>query len=71
MTSNVGTIDRLIRAAIGIGLLYLAFMSAMPTFSDPVMKYGAAAIGIIMLLTAAIKLCPLYSLFGIRTCKVS
>jgi len=58
MTTNVGTIDRILRAALGVVLLYLAFF-----------KYGAAVIGVVMLATSTLKLCPLYSIFGIKTCK--
>ncbi|MFZ5963278.1 YgaP family membrane protein [Thalassococcus sp. BH17M4-6] len=69
MTTNVGTIDRVLRAALGIVLLYLAFFSGLPTFTEPLFKYGAAIVGIVMLATSTLKLCPLYSIFGIKTCK--
>ena len=69
MTTNVGAIDRVLRAALGLVLLYLAFASGLSLFASPLFKYGAAAVGIVMLLTSAMKLCPLYFLFGIKTCK--
>lgn len=69
MTMNVGTIDRLLRAALGLVLLYLAFLSGMPFFEAPLYKYGAIAIGIIMLATSTLRMCPLYSIFGFKTCK--
>jgi len=69
MTANVGTLDRILRAALGVALLYLAFFSAVPLFAEPLFKYAAAIVGGVMLATAAFRLCPLYSLFGFKTCK--
>ena len=69
MTQNVGTLDRILRAALGVALLYLAFASGLALFAAPLFKFGAAAIGVVMLATAALGACPLYSLFGIRTCR--
>lgn len=69
MTTNVGTVDRILRALLGIVLLYLAFFSGMPLFEQPLYKYGAVVIGIVMLATSSFKLCPIYSVLGIKTCK--
>ena len=68
MTPNVGTIDRIARALLGLVLLYLAFFSVLPLFDAALFKYGAVVIGLVMLATSAMKLCPLYSLFGFKTC---
>ena len=69
MTPNVGTIDRLLRAVVGVVLLYLAFASGLPLFEGAVFRYGAALIGVVMLITAAVRFCPLYSIIGIKTCR--
>ena len=69
MTPNVGTIDRILRAALGVLLLYLAFFSGLPLFAAPLFQYGAAAIGVVMLATAALRICPLYSILGVKTCR--
>ena len=69
MTVNIGGVDRVLRAALGVILLYLAFASSLPTFAEGAPKYIAAAVGVVMLLTAAIRVCPLYSLLGFKTCK--
>jgi hypothetical protein len=71
MTVNVGTIDRVLRLALGIGLFYLAFFSGLSASATPLFKYGAASIGVIMLLTSGLRMCPIYSLLGIKTCRVS
>ena len=55
---NVGTIDRVIRIAVGIALLALVFVG-------PQTLWGL--IGIVPLLTAFVGFCPLYRLLGIRT----
>ena len=69
MTPNVGTIDRILRAGLGLVLLYLAFFSGLAAMDGAVLKYGAILVGIVMLATAAFKLCPLYSMLGLKTCK--
>lgn len=69
MTVNVGTIDRIVRAVLGLVLLYLAFGSGLPLFNGAVMKYGAALIGIVMLVVAAVRVCPIYSVLGVKTCR--
>lgn len=71
MSVNVGTLDRVARAALGIALLYLAFASGLALFEGAVFKYGAALIGIVMLVVAAIRICPIYAIFGIRTCRAA
>lgn len=69
MAPNVGTLDRLLRIALGLALLYLAFLSGVPFFDSALAKYGAAAIGIVMLLVAALRVCPIYSALGVKTCR--
>lgn len=69
MTANVGTIDRIFRGTLGIVLIYLAFFSGISLFDATLYKYGAAVIGAVMLVTSTMKLCPIYSLLGLKTCK--
>ncbi len=61
MNVNVGSLDRLIRVIIGLALLFLLF------FIEGNLKW-LGLIGLVPLFTAAVKWCPLYTLFGIRTC---
>ena len=70
MTVNVGTLDRILRAALGLALLYLAFLSGLPAFDGGLVKYGAAAVGVVMLVVAATRMCPIYSILGFKTCAV-
>ncbi len=60
MSVNVGMIDRVLRALLGIGLIYWALTGG------PVWAW----VGVVALLTAAFGLCPLYSLLGLNTCAV-
>lgn len=55
---NVGTIDRIIRVVIGLGLLSLVFVG-------PRTMWGL--IGLVPLATAGISFCPLYKLLGVST----
>ena len=70
MSVNVGTVDRLLRLIVGLVLLYLVFLSGMPLFAAGAAKWIALVVGVVMLVTAAVRICPLYSLLGIKTCKV-
>ncbi|WP_299430166.1 DUF2892 domain-containing protein [uncultured Meiothermus sp.] len=65
MKPNQGTTDRIVRLLLAAVFFLLAF-----TLAGGVWVYGAAVLGGVMLLTAAIGFCPLYTLFGIRTCPV-
>lgn len=58
---NVGTIDRILRAIVGLVLVALVFVG-------PQTPWGW--IGLIPLATAAFRFCPAYTLLGIRTCAV-
>lgn len=69
MTTNVGTLDRIARALFGLGLLYVAFFSGLPAFDGGFVKYGAVAVALVMLIVAATRVCPVYLIFGLRTCR--
>jgi len=57
--ANVGTIDRILRIVIGLVLIGLAATG----------RIGAWGwIGILPLLTGIVRVCPAYSILGVRTC---
>lgn len=62
MIYNEGTIDRIIRIALGALLVALAFVGQRTVW--------AAALGLVFLVTGLAGFCPLYRVFGIRTCRV-
>lgn len=61
MTKNVGGIDRLARFAFGMALIAM-------TLTGFIGAWGW--IGLVPLLTAVFSTCPVYSILGMRTCKV-
>ena len=60
MNRNVGTIDRVVRVIVGLGLISLVFFG-------PQTSWGW--IGVVPLLTAVIGWCPPYAMLGISTCS--
>lgn len=62
---NVGGAERAARVGIGVFLVVLA---AFGVFSGT-LRIAGFVVGGILLLTGAIKWCPLSALFGISTCK--
>ncbi|WP_109314882.1 YgaP family membrane protein [Pseudovibrio ascidiaceicola] len=70
MMANVGTIDRILRFIIGVVLIVLPLSTNISLFAQPLFFYGAIIVGIVMLLVSAVRICPLYSIFGIKTCRV-
>lgn len=69
MSVNVGTIDRFIRALLGIVLIAAPFVMTSQVWANPIYKYLAIVVGLVMLSVAATRICPIYSILGIRTCK--
>ncbi|MCB5943310.1 DUF2892 domain-containing protein [Acidocella sp. KAb 2-4] len=60
MIKNVGGLDRILRAIVGLVLLSLVFVG-------PKTYWGL--LGLIPLGTSVIGICPAYLPFGIKTCK--
>lgn len=66
MTANVGSLDRIIRLIAGIVLIALPFLAG---FSSNLWTVVSVVVGLVMLTVALTRVCPLYSIFGIRTCR--
>ena len=62
MTANEGTLDRAVRVVIGLALLSL-------TVVGPRTLWGL--VGLVPLGTGLLGVCPVYSILGISTCKVT
>lgn len=60
MKPNMGKVDRSIRAVLGLLLVASGLYYDMWFW----------AVGVVFLLTAAFRWCPLYRLFGVSTCEV-
>ncbi|MCA8901010.1 MAG: DUF2892 domain-containing protein [Hyphomonas sp.] len=59
--TNEGTLDRVLRVIVGLALVAIVFVGP---------KTPLGWIGLVPLLTGLAGTCPLYSLFGISTCKL-
>ena len=66
MKLNESNTDRIIRVVLAVVFFLLAF-----TVTSGLWTFVAAALGVVMLGTAAVGFCPLYALFGINTCPVA
>jgi hypothetical protein len=63
MTHNVGTVDRVVRAVLGLAAVVWAFSIGVTSGAGIALVVVAA----VLLVTAAIGFCPLYRLLGIST----
>ncbi|PKM17136.1 MAG: DUF2892 domain-containing protein [Gammaproteobacteria bacterium HGW-Gammaproteobacteria-15] len=62
MQANVGGIDKGLRIIAGVTLMTLAATGTIGVWGW---------LGIVPLLTGLFNFCPLYSLLGIKTCKIN
>lgn len=61
MKANVGGIDKILRIAVGIALIAMAYMNVVGVWGY---------IGVVPLLTGLIGWCPVYPLLGISSCPM-
>ena len=59
MDVNVGSVDRIVRIVVGLGLVALAAMGIVGVWGY---------IGIVPLVTGIVRVCPAYSVLGIDSC---
>lgn len=62
MTPNMGKTDRMIRAAVGVVLLLLAFFAV-----GGGLAWVLGLFGVVALATATLKFCPAYTVIGMNT----
>lgn len=70
LCKNVGSVDRGVRALIGVIALVLAF-TTLGVMTGSLWGIVAAMVGVVMLGTAAMGMCPLYIPFKLSTCSTS
>ena len=61
--SNVGNIDRIVRAIAGIALSIVPFLAAWPIVAVAV----SVVLGLVLVTTAAVSFCPIYAALGISS----
>ena len=71
MTANVGTLDRALRALLGLVLIVAPFATQLGIYESGLIRTLSLVVGAVMLIVAATRVCPLYSVLGLRTCKLS
>lgn len=69
--ANIGSTDRIIRIIVGLVLIAAAFV---PPLAAPLAGLGKwiwvlPVVGVVMVVTAVLRFCPAYTLFGINTCS--
>lgn len=69
--TNVGSIDRIVRIVLGLALILVPLIPNIPLFTNAAAFWGALIVGLILIVTAIVRFCPLYTLFGLSTRKVS
>ncbi len=61
MKANVGGIDKILRIAVGVGLIGATIAGMLPAWGY---------IGIVPLATGLMGWCPMYPLLGMNTCPI-
>lgn len=64
MKKNMGTADQIIRIVIAIAIAALYFTDILTGTLGIILLVVAT----VLLLTSIVSFCPLYTLFGLRTC---
>ena len=71
MTANVGNMDRILRAILGLVLIIAPLLNMPAIWASAALAYGSMAVGIVLVATALFQFCPLYRIFGLSTCKIN
>jgi hypothetical protein len=61
MKTNEGTLDRAVRVIAGLALIAMAVMGTIGVWGY---------VGVVLLVTGAVGMCPLYSVLGLNTCPI-
>ncbi len=66
MKKNMGGTDRVIRSIAALAVVGLYYFKVI----DGTLAYVLMALAAVFLLTSFVSFCPLYTLFGMNTCKL-
>ena len=64
VTANVGNAERIVRFIAGAILLALGFFAPL----HPYIQIALIAAGVIAVVTAVVRFCPIWTVLGINTC---
>lgn len=65
MKKNMGATDKYIRLFVAVLLSVLVYFKVL----EGTLAYVALGLGAVFVLTSLVSFCPLYTIFGINTCK--
>lgn len=65
MTRNIGSSDRTARFVLGAVAVVLSLIVGATSVAGLILL----AVGIVLIVTAAVRFCPAYRIFGASTCK--
>ena len=67
--ANVGTTDRVIRILVGAFLIATPYVTGWGLEEAFAWRIVLQLAGAVLILTALLRFCPAYTLFGVRTCS--
>lgn len=67
--TNIGTPDRIVRIILGLLLIAAPFVTGWALFESSAWTWGAMLVGIVLVVTGAVRFCPAYKLFNLNTAK--
>lgn len=70
MNRNIGSADRIIRIVVGFALILAPLMMTLSIYDSATLRIVSMIVGVVLVLTALVRFCPLYRLIGVKTCKV-
>ncbi|MFK7938769.1 MAG: DUF2892 domain-containing protein [Roseovarius sp.] len=70
MTANIGKRDLVVRVVLGMALIFAPMMNLPAIWSSATLAYCSMGAGLILVVTAMFRVCPVYRLLGISTRKV-
>lgn len=67
MTKNMGSIDRAFRVLVAVAIVVAIYMDAL----TGTWAWVLGALSVVFVLTSLVSFCPLYTIFGMKTCKTA
>ncbi|PKL79720.1 MAG: DUF2892 domain-containing protein [Ignavibacteriae bacterium HGW-Ignavibacteriae-4] len=67
MKKNMGSVDKILRIIIAVVVAVLFFTGVISGLLGTILL----VLAVVFVLTSLVGFCPLYTIFGIKTCKVS
>ncbi len=61
--ANIGTLDRITRALVGLALIIVPFVTGWPTS----VVVGSLVVGVVLMATASLSFCPIYAALGLSS----